>query len=234
MARRADKIMPPCVFPGCARRSHSRGYCSGHYMQLHRGEELLPLPPRYAHFTFAGCDHPHESKGLCAYHREQQRAGQPLRPLIRGKGCTVRIEGAVGRVPLGVKVNGQITTSTTVAVIDAEDVPRVEPHRWHLNKQGYVSSTIDGQRVLLHRLIMSPRPDEDIDHIDGDPLNNQRHNLRCVTHAQNMQNRGVRSDSQTGVRGVSIPRQKTPGFKGYFKVGEKRVYLGTFRTIEEA
>lgn len=41
----------------------------------------------------------------------------------------------------------------------------------------------------LHKLIMGSRPGYDVDHINGDQLDNRRCNLRFCTRSQNMQNR---------------------------------------------
>lgn len=84
----------------------------------------------------------------------------------------------------------------------------------------------------MHRVILGLGPNDKrrVDHIDRDPLNNQRKNLRICTQAQNTQN--VRS------------RPKTSQFRGVcFRRGswyaqaclERRVYhIGCFKTEEKA
>lgn len=60
-------------------------------------------------------------------------------------------------------------------------------------------------RILLHREIMGLKHgyrDLQVDHIDGDPLNNRRSNLRVVTQAQNCQNRKSYAGSSSRHRGV--------------------------------
>ena len=43
-----------------------------------------------------------------------------------------------------------------------------------------------------------------VDHINGDPLDNRKENLRICMHSENCRNRKVRSDSRSGYKGVQI------------------------------
>ena len=63
--------------------------------------------------------------------------------------------------------------------------------------------------ITMHRLLMEAKPDQMVDHIDGNPLNNQRNNLRFVTNQQNAWNaRGAKS---------YMGRPTSSRFKGVFK-----------------
>ena len=78
-----------------------------------------------------------------------------------------------------------------VAEIDDRDVDRVSVHRWSVfeprgSKTRYARSSIGGKTVYLHRLVLSAEKGDEIDHIDGEGLNNTRANLRFVTHAENL------------------------------------------------
>jgi hypothetical protein len=118
------------------------------------------------------------------------------------------------------------------AIIDAADMPLVLSYsaRWHLGTDGYaVGSRWNGSRVVqarLHRLIMQPPADLYVDHIDGNPLNNTRANLRLATNSQNQANtqrrrgrspyRGVAWNSRQGKWQVSI------------MIDGKRRYIGLY------
>lgn len=51
-------------------------------------------------------------------------------------------------------------------------------------------------------------PEEQVDHINGIRTDCRRENLRIVTHAENMQNKGVQRINATGVRGVTFDPKK--------------------------
>jgi hypothetical protein len=85
----------------------------------------------------------------------------------------------------------------------------------------------------MHRLIVGLSNDDKrvVDHIDGNPLNNQRSNLRVCAPSQNIKNQRLRTDSTSGLKGVSK-------YQGYWRariqVDGKRINLGNFSTREEA
>lgn len=73
-------------------------------------------------------------------------------------------------------------------------------------------------------------PDE-IDHIDGDPLNNRLANLRAASHSQNLANSTLRKDSSLGIKGITRHRKK---YVAQIQHNGIRVRIGNFNTIEEA
>lgn len=93
--------------------------------------------------------------------------------------------------------------------------------------------------VKLHRIIMERvlgRPllaTEQVDHIDGNGLNNCRSNLRLSTKATNAANAKRRSDNNSGYKGVcwSKPSQR---WRAYIRPMGKQIHLGLFDTPEEA
>jgi len=106
-----------------------------------------------------------------------------------------------------------------------------------IDSKGYRQIRIDGVTYLAHRLVWllvhGAWPSHHIDHIDRNPLNIHESNLRKCTHAQNHQNEGLRSDSTSGVTGVSfIKRSKK--WLAYINVENKRIRLGQFETFDEA
>lgn len=90
-----------------------------------------------------------------------------------------------------------------VAAIDRTDCA-LSAHRWYLS-QGYVRrSTSSGSRALHREVLGLPTGStSEVDHIDGDPLNNRRANLRVCTREQNAQNVKSRAGSSSMYRGVS-------------------------------
>ena len=102
---------------------------------------------------------------------------------------------------------------------------------------GYRTARIKGKAWAVHRVIWAmhngPLPGIlEIDHIDGNPLNNRLENLRAVTRQMNTQNlHRARKDSITGLAGT-YPNGN--GFSARIRVHGREKHLGTFPTAEDA
>jgi hypothetical protein len=101
----------------------------------------------------------------------------------------------------------------------------------------YRAVRLFGLNYKIHRIIWLMQtgeyPKGDIDHIDGNGLNNKWENLRDVTHSQNLMNAAVRSDSTTGYKGVSYDKARERWY-AYINIDGKRKMLGRHRTLQEA
>ena len=117
-------------------------------------------------------------------------------------------------------------------LFDAEDLPLIRAHTWHHGKRGYPATHIRGHTVVLHRLLFPEVPGE-IDHINGDRLDNRRSNLRVVTHQQNAFNQKRRITNTSGFIGVS-PRSSGNAFEAYIHYSGRKHHLGTFADPETA
>jgi HNH endonuclease/AP2 domain len=119
-----------------------------------------------------------------------------------------------------------LTNSSKFALIDDEDFDRVSVYTWHLSYTagGYAKANCQNGR-LMHRLIMGSNGDLVIDHIDFDPLNNQKCNLRFVTRSEN---NARRKDA----RGYIL--DSSGKYRAQIHFGGKQIYLGLFDTEEEA
>lgn len=71
------------------------------------------------------------------------------------------------------------------------------------------------------------------DHIDGDPRNCRRENLRPATTQENSRNLRIRSNNTSGVTGVSW-HDKTNKWTAYIGVDQKHIYLGEFSDKHDA
>ena len=101
----------------------------------------------------------------------------------------------------------------------------------------YINVRVLGDRYKAHRLAWLLQtgdwPQKHIDHIDGDGLNNSWGNLREATPEQNAYNQKVRSDSTSGVKGVSYDKKRGMWYV-YIDVDKKRKHLGRYDTKDEA
>lgn len=89
--------------------------------------------------------------------------------------------------------------------IDEPDVRLVAMYRWSVSWTSETTAYATGKRgtesVTMHRLILGATAGQLVDHINGDTLDNRRHNLRIATHAENSANR-KRQMSVSGYKGV--------------------------------
>lgn len=95
----------------------------------------------------------------------------------------------------------------------------------------YVGIWVDGKNVRLHRHLVGAKPDEDVDHRNGDILNCKRDNLRITDNTGNMRNKR-KVGSRAGFKGVARTAWDT--FNAHIRVDGYLVNLGTYRTAEEA
>ena len=120
--------------------------------------------------------------------------------------------------------------------VDAEDCDKfVDDYSFSLSNS-YVkySSCKDGfHNKYLHRIIMGEPDGMDVDHIDGDPLNNRRSNLRICTHNENMTNRKISKNNTSGFKGVYWSKRDN-NWRSQIKYNNKRIHLGCFDSLEEA
>lgn len=72
-----------------------------------------------------------------------------------------------------------------------------------------------------------------IDHIDGDGLNNTKQNLRICTQSENVMNQSIRSDNSSGYKGVWWDKQ-TNKWRAGIIISGKTVYLGRFDFLVNA
>ena len=83
---------------------------------------------------------------------------------------------------------------------------------------------------------MNAKKNQEIDHINGDKLNNTRDNLRACSHKQNSQNKHSSLRNTSGYKGVSWLNNRLGKKNWYASIGVdgKRKYLGYFYTAESA
>lgn len=120
-------------------------------------------------------------------------------------------------------------------IVDDEDYELVCGYRWRLHR-GYVQACTKGTTIHVHRLILGLKPKVGIvDHIDGNPLNNQKSNLRLCTSSQNSMNRRKSIVNKSGYKGVCW-RYNTNGKNWCATIykNAKQFHLGYFWTAEEA
>lgn len=84
----------------------------------------------------------------------------------------------------------------------------------------------------MHRIILQ-EPNGIVDHIDRNPLNNQKYNLRVVGKSENALNNSKQKNNTSGCRGVDFDKARNK-WTARLKVGGVEVLHKRFYTIEEA
>jgi hypothetical protein len=104
-----------------------------------------------------------------------------------------------------------------------------------MNSYGYRRIRLEGVHCMTHRLawLLTYRkwPASQLDHINGDRLDNRIDNLREATPAENQQNLKRRKNNTSGYVGV---RKSLNKWQAIIAIDRKRIHLGNFDTIEEA
>jgi hypothetical protein len=123
----------------------------------------------------------------------------------------------------------------TRAIIDIDDLGKVIDgiSRWHAAKAGngllYVYRKHQSQK--LHRLILGFPDGLEVDHVNGDSLDNRKSNLRSVTRKENARNTKLYSDNKTGHSGVCVVKGR---YAVYAVIEDKNTYLGTYDNLGDA
>ena len=128
-------------------------------------------------------------------------------------------------------------TQGQVAFVDDEDFEYLNKFKWHALKRGqryYAMKRIylgkyKYSAISMHKFIIGkPQSGFDIDHINGNGVDNQKCNLRFVTRRQNLQNRhnGTRSSKYPG---VSLKKNRRKKWGATIGINGVKKHLGYFR-----
>lgn len=136
-----------------------------------------------------------------------------------------------------------LLTKGFVTMVDAIDADLLQ-YRWRTHKSNpnwYARRLItkNGKRydLSLHRVILERKigrqllKDEFVDHIDLDPMNNRRENLRVASKKDNNRNRNKSKYNTSGFKGVYRDKKK---WGAQITVNNKHVYLGSYNSPAEA
>lgn len=123
--------------------------------------------------------------------------------------------------------------------IDKNDYDIVSQYTWRISKKKNKFYLVSGshskgtQLYLHHLLIGKPKDGYEVDHIDGNSLNNHRNNLRILTKSDNARLTKSRFDSLICIKGISY-NKKSKKYTVDFSYNKQRFYFKDFKTIEEA
>ena len=120
-----------------------------------------------------------------------------------------------------------------VTIIDDDDYKTCMKQCWYALWNGRTFYACNRGVGLLHRYLLMPQSTQEVDHINHNPLDNRRANLRVATHAQNQMNLVENSRSTSGYKGVSF--MKSCGkWRAYIVLNQKQIHLGLHATPKAA
>lgn len=130
-------------------------------------------------------------------------------------------------------------TQGYVALVDDEDYAKLIKYKWHIsftnNSTPYAKTGIFGRpnSHYMHRLITGCGPNQLVDHVNGNGLDNRRCNLRVTDKSRNAINSKKRKGCSSRFKGVSR-NDRDKVWMAYANLNGKRTYLSTHHTSLEA
>jgi len=140
-----------------------------------------------------------------------------------------KLDGEVAKIYTKHK-NGDISG---FFIIDANDLDRVIVRKWRLWKDRFFTGV--QKPTSISQFIMGERVNENtvIDHINHNPADNRKCNLRIITQQQNICNQALKTTNSTGIQGVwfDIARDK---WSVEIKSNYVKCFLGRYDELEDA
>lgn len=132
--------------------------------------------------------------------------------------------------------DGSATVTTAkgqIILIDASDRAVAERYSWCVSKTGYAVANTGNRVVKMHRYILGVNdPEEIIDHINGNRLDNRRKNLRRCTAKENSRNLKLKVTNNSGYAGIRETEHGTYNVRITFQ--RKEIHIGNYKSYEEA
>lgn len=128
---------------------------------------------------------------------------------------------------------------TERAKIDLEDVDKCKIYKWGTNKKGtknkrvYVVSKENGKTIYLHRFVMCPSKNMDVDHKNHDTFDNRKSELRVCTRSENTSNMKIRKGYSSKCKGVSWDNNRKK-WVASITLKRKTISLGRYDSEKDA
>jgi len=127
-------------------------------------------------------------------------------------------------------------TQGKFALVDDDIFEYLNQWKWYAIKSKntfYARRSIKNptSSIIMHRFILNVHKNKQVDHINGNGLDNRVCNLRVASNGQNQANKKTSIKNKSGFKGVTFLGKK---FKSQIKYNGVVIYLGIFKTPEEA
>jgi hypothetical protein len=215
-----------CSVNGCDKKHYGNGFCYAHWLQNQKKKSADKIVETC---SVKGCSSKVYARHWCVKHYERNRKfGSPIKRTRFDPNEFVFHNNYVE-----IKLYDNVGQYKCSAIVDLEDYPIVKDKKWGVDTKGYVSFKNRGRGQLHRLLLVLTDPKIITDHINGNPLDNRRENLRICTIAQNTQNSKRAVNNISGCKGVSWNTAK-----GMWKVGIRAFgvvrHVGYFSNLKVA
>lgn len=136
-------------------------------------------------------------------------------------------------------------TRGLLALVDDADLPIIAAFKWWANRDhrthyarasiylGRFNGKCRFRRLVMHRLILDAPAGTQVDHINGDGLDNRRANLRLAGAHENAWNQRAPLNNSSGFKGVTFARREGR-FQASLELDGKAIWCGYHATAEAA
>lgn len=133
-------------------------------------------------------------------------------------------------------------TQGKVALVDDEDFESLSKFQWNGYRGGntfyaqrYICLNNTTIHLLMHRCILKLNNNDmrQVDHKNGNGLDNRKENLRIATSSQNQANSQKRIDNTSGYKGVTW-NKRNKKWQAEIKYNQQHFYLGLFKNKDKA
>lgn len=219
-----------CSVRYCDSTLYAKTYCGRHYKQVQTKGSVQPERVKVIRScSIDGClrsNRIHKNNGLdyCNKHYlHMRRFGRILDKTVRDPRPAI-IVGDIAKIPLGVDAKDGY------AIVDKE-FAYLDKYKWTLSHWGYVYSSKPSLKI--HRVILDAPEGVNVDHMNNDPLDNRKSNLRLCSQMDNSKNQKLSIKNTSGYKGVSYDK-RVKKYEAYVKSDYKRYQVGYFDDPREA
>lgn len=129
-------------------------------------------------------------------------------------------------------------TQNKYVLVDDEDYIKLNQYNWHVckGKSTYYAirrSCKLKKTIYMHRVIMNPPNNLNIDHINHNGLDNRKENLRMCNQSQNLGNSRISKHNTSGMKGVCWDKRNKKWIVR-IKIYGKNKHLGRFKDKNSA
>lgn len=172
------------------------------------------------------------TKSCGCYHKDILKKNMHYMHEANKKVNFIKIEGDISKV--------YFRNTNRYTLVDTDNIDKIKNHCWGEHGSGYAyTNNRIGKGVknrvtlLLHRMLLDVSGDTQIDHINGNRLDNRECNLRTCTKATNARNRTLVCNNTSGSSGVTWLKGREM-WEAYITINKRWLYLGAYRIKQDA